>query len=409
VPLTSLVLDDLRCIERAELEFSPGLNLISGPNGSGKTSILEGIFLLGRGRSFRTRNSERLIRFGRQRLVSFGRTRGEGGEFFGSAHTDDRCVPGDRGDGGDGGEPGERAERSDRSHSEDSSVPDQGRRAAASGAPTHALGIQITRGKGTIARVDAAPVGSLAELSIRLPVQVINPEIHTLVEEGPSRRRRWLDWAVFHVEPGFMGHWARYQRALKQRNAALRRPGLDLGGWNHELVIEGTPITEARRRVIERLIPSWERLTAELAGVPVRLGYQQGWPDGVPLAEALSAGETRDRERGASSVGPHRADMTLRVEGRAAREVLSRGQQKLVAIALTLAQLEYLREERDLRPTLLLDDPQAELDAVRLQGFLGRVRDLDCQLVVTSLESESSLFGPAGARFHVEQGRVESR
>src|SRR5690242_8905968 len=163
--LSELTVHNLRCVEDAELSLHPGRNLIWGGNGSGKTSLLEAIFLLGRGRSFRTRNSERLIRHGQPRLTVFGRT------------------------------------AADR---------------------PNAMGVQVARTGGTTARLNGATVGSLTELSQAFPVQVIDPGVHKLVEEGGFRRRRWMDWAVFHVEPGFADRWVRYTRAVKQRNAALR-------------------------------------------------------------------------------------------------------------------------------------------------------------------------------------------
>jgi DNA replication and repair protein RecF len=356
MPLETLQIRDLRCIEHAELELSPGLNLIEGANGSGKTSLLEGIFLLGRGRSFRTRNSARLVRIGQSGLLVFGRVGG-----------------GDK-----GGQP-------------------------------HVVGVQLTREGGTEAKIDGEFVGSLAELSATLPVQVINPEIHRLVEEGPARRRRWLDWLVFHVEPGFIGHWVRYQRALRQRNAALRTPAQDLSAWNQTLSEAGASVDRARASALQRLEPFWQALSEELCGRPVKLGYQRGWPAEQTLVDALNGSIARDLQFGATGVGPHRADVSLRSEGRAAREILSRGQQKLTAIAMTLAQLELLRAETGLNLTLLLDDPQAELDAQRLQLFLGRVRALDCQLVVTALQLQPQLLGTVQRQFHVEQGRVEQR
>ena len=173
--LAELRIENLRCIESAALEFSPELNLIAGENGAGKTSILEAIFLLGRGRSFRTRSTERLIRHHQPKLTVFGRT-------------DD--------------------------------------------SPPKRAGVEVAADGGTRARIDGANALSLLELTGVLPVQAIDPEIHKLVDQGPERRRRWLDWLVFHVEPTFGLHWARYNRALKQRNAALRagpgrsRPGM---------------------------------------------------------------------------------------------------------------------------------------------------------------------------------------
>lgn len=352
--LSELTLRDLRCIEQAELSLHPGRNLIWGGNGSGKTSLLEGIFLLGRGRSFRTRNSERLIRDGQDRLVAFGRTEESGPE---------------------------------------------------AGGLVHAVGVEVHRKEGTRARVDAAAVGSLADLSRVFPVQVIDPEIHKLIEEGGRRRRRWLDWAVFHVEPQFGDWWVRYGRAVRQRNAALReRSGTR--PWDMELTALGERIAEARRRVVEQMQPYWREVIAGLDCPVGELQYFRGWGVQHSLAEALEASRARDELRGLTQAGPHRADVLMRVGGKLAREVLSRGQQKLMAVALTLAQLRLLKELSGTRPTLLLDDPAAELDSEHLGYFVRQIAALECQLVITSLQPETAAFGAPDRVFHVEQGRV---
>jgi DNA replication and repair protein RecF len=108
-----------------------------------------------------------------------------------------------------------------------------------------------------------------------------------------------------------------------------------------------------------------------------------------------------------SHAGPHRADVQVRIDGRAAREILSRGQQKLVATTMVLAQLKMLRERTTIVPTLLLDDPAAELDTQKLERFVEQVKSLQCQLVLTSLSAAELPFGPPDRVFHVEQGRVE--
>ena len=151
--LAELVVDDLRCIERAELQLASGQNLIWGGNGSGKTSLLEAIFLLGRGRSFRTRNSERLIRQGRERLVVFGRTCGL---------PPARCGPVTSAAGNEG-----------------AVAP-----TSASVMGSQALGVQVSRADGTMARISGSTAASLTELTQVFPVQVIDPGIHKLVEEG---------------------------------------------------------------------------------------------------------------------------------------------------------------------------------------------------------------------------------
>jgi len=345
-----LTVEDLRCLHRAELALDPQRNLIWGSNGSGKTSLLEAIFLLGRGRSFRTRNSERLIRHGQPRLTVFGRT---------------------------------------------------------DGMPPQAVGVQVAKAGGTTARINGATAGSLTELSQSFPVQVIDPGVHKLVEEGGFRRRRWMDWAVFHVEHQFGDWWLRYTRILKQRNAALRTQPAQVTAWDTELARVGELIAESRRRFVENLLPFWRESVLALSGLEPELHYFKGWAQDVSLAEALVASKPRDESKRLTHPGPHRADVIIRMSGRPAREVLSRGQQKLVAVAMTLAQLNLLQQATETTPTLLLDDPAAELDGEHLRRFIEQVMRLRSQLVLTSLHAESRLFGTPNRVFHVEQGRVQ--
>jgi DNA replication and repair protein RecF len=347
--LAELRIENLRCVESAVLEFVPELNLIAGENGAGKTSILEAIYLLGRGRSFRTRSSERLIRHGSAALTVFGRT--------------------------------------------DDSPPKQ-------------AGIEIAADGGTRARINGENAQSLLELSGVLPVQAIDPEIHKLVDQGPERRRRWLDWLVFHVEPSFGVHWGRYSRALKQRNAALRSGAGEIGAWDAELIRNGEAITLARQKTLDRLTPRLARTFERFGGLDVAVGFFTGWAAGVPLQESLKTHSDRDRARGMTTAGPHRADVTLRRSHRIARETLSRGQQKLTAVAMIVSQLQLLQDELGMSAALLLDDPAAELDEKNLHRLFEELASLRCQMIATSLTPETALFQAPKATFHVEQGRV---
>lgn len=346
--LIELSVERLRCVHQARLDLHPRHNLLWGANGAGKTSLLEGIFLLGRGRSFRTRNSERLIKHGEPRLIVFGRT-------------DD--------------------------------------------VPAHSLGLEVSRVSGTAARIDGTDASALTRLTETFPVQVLDPGIHKLIEEGGSRRRRWLDWVVFHVEPRFADTWVRYTRALKQRNAALKQQA-GTYAWDVELAHLGETVSELRRGVLARLLPHWHDTVRALGGYAADLHYAQGWPQDLTLAEALSASRPRDLQRGVTHTGPHRADVQVLCGSRAAREVLSRGQQKVAAIAMTLSQVHLLGEVAGITPTLLLDDPAAELDATHLRYFIEEINRLSCQLVLTSLHADGDPFGKPERVFHVEQGEV---
>jgi DNA replication and repair protein RecF len=348
--LAYLLAENLRCWRRLELELAPGLNLVWGANGAGKSSLLEAAFLLGRGRSFRTHTSERVIAHGADRLVVFGRTAGV-------------CE--------------------------------------------HQIGIEIAREGGTRARIDGRNAESLAELPTALPVQALDPDIHKLIEQGPERRRRWLDWAVFHVEPTFGPLWTRYMRCLRQRNAALKAADASAFVWDVELATLGEQLATARSRLLDRLQPTWGPTAAALSGLEPTLALARGWPQDSDLLTALRETADRDRIRGTTTTGPHRADVQVRLKGRAAREVLSRGQQKLVASAMVLAQLKLLKAEQGLQPLLLLDDPAAELDAAHLQTYVAEIAGLECQMIVTSLHAEVSVFGRPNRVFHVEQGTLK--
>lgn len=348
--LRTLRVEQLRCLRSAELQLAPRLTLIQGPNGSGKTSLLEALFLLGRGRSFRNRLTERLIQ----------------------RHTDYLRVYGETVD------------------------------------PVHRIGFEYPREGQYQARIDGQDAQSLAELPGALFVEVIDPDIHRLVEEGPSERRRWLDWGVFHVEPQFLTHWLRYSRALRQRNAALKL-GQSPAPWDQALVEEAAQVDAARSAWLDSLLPYWNRAVEHLTGLPVQLGYSRGWSQDKSFAQALEDNRARDLERGTTHSGPHRADISLRLGGVAAREVLSRGQQKLVAAALVLALLARLRQDEGRVPTLLLDDPAAELDDTRLAGLVTLVRELDCQVVITSLTPDLTVFGEPERVYGVEGGVVSAR
>jgi DNA replication and repair protein RecF len=349
--LLRLEIEQFRCFERVDLTLDPHYNLFVGANASGKTSLLEALFLLGRGRSFRTRRLERLVRQGQGEFRVVGRI---------DAH---------------------------------------GR--------TTVLGVGGRR-QSTEIRIGGEPAAGAAELAAHFPPQIIDPEVHKLLEEGPHRRRRFLDWGVFHVEPTFMDTWQRYHRALRQRNAALK-PGTDLAAaraWDPELVAAGMRLADMRMKYLDILSPVLLELGARLLGQPVTVSHHAGWPADETFAAALERSRDRDRRYAVTHVGPHRADVGVKVSGLAARERVSRGQQKLLAAALTLAQLSVQESTAPGRSALLLDDPAAELDGDNLAKLLAVVRQLPAQLFVTALRQDLPALGNPGAVFHVERGTI---
>ncbi len=349
MPLRRLQVTDLRCLQTAHVELDSRFTLISGPNASGKTSLLEAMYVLGRGRSFRTRRLDHLIRRGAQKFVVFGEV--ESGE---------RLVP---------------------------------------------VGVEGSA-DGMRAKVGGSAVASLSELAVVFPVQIIDPEVHKLIEEGPSRRRRFIDWGVFHVEPGYLETWQRYQQVLKQRNAALKLARA-VEAWDRDFIRYGEAVTGARSRYVETLGTEAARLAKDLLGLELHLGYRSGWLRGLSLGEALAQSSRLDQERGSTQVGPHRGELSIQLDGIAARDRVSRGQQKLLAAALLLAQLKLFPADLLLQPSLLLDDPAAELDNERLSRLIHEVSGQRNQLVVTTLSSDFGAFGTPGRRWRIAAGQVE--
>ena len=349
--LKTLKCTDFRCLASAELLFSPANNLIYGPNASGKTSILEAIAYLGRGRSFRGASTRELIRHGADEFVLFGK--------------------------------------------------------ADTGARDVALGVRNSRA-GIEVRADGEKRSSAAALAESLPLQVIDPDVHKLIAGGPEDRRRYIDWIAFHVEHGYLDRWRRFRRALKQRNAALRggASGAALSGWNQELSALGVDIDDVRRRMLDITRPALEEAGEGLLGSQVDFEYQRGWAADRTLAEALDASADRDLQLGSTQAGPHRADIKLRYDDRQARKLVSRGQQKLLACALILAATEVVQTHLEKPLLLLLDDPAAELDGESLIRLMNCVANLGCQVIATTLEPERALFHEAPALFHVEHGVV---
>ncbi len=348
MPLKRVRIQSFRCLNTVELELHEERNYLYGRNGAGKTSILEAIYLLGRGRSFRSRENRRLIQH-----------QETGFSVYGEHNHDGR---------------------------------------------SHRLGVALDQ-DGLKLRLDGEPARGMAALAQILPVHVIEPNMHRLIEGGPRDRRRFLDWGVFHVEPRYLDNWRRYRRVLGQRNAALKHDQSTVA-WDQSFLEAAMAVDGARTRYMQQLSASLADVGVSLLGDPVEIDYRCGWARGTSLEDALRASSKKDRTVGLTHVGPHRADMTVSLDARGVREEVSRGQQKLVAAALILAQIRVFAAGHSDGGVLLVDDPAAELDQSALSALLQALDGLPAQLILTGL-SEARLEPVSGVPvFHVEQGKV---
>ena len=355
--LIRLVVADVRCLAAAELDLGPGLNLITGGNGAGKTSLLEAVHLLGYGRSFRGRVRDGLVRVGRPHVDVFlewrdreGRTRRAGLRHGGSQWE---------------------------------------------------------------ARLDGQAAPSLTELCAELAAVTFEPGSHALIAGGGEGRRRFLDWTLFHVEPTFLPLWRRYARALKQRNALLKASPspASLDAWERELAEAGEPLTRLRVAALDAFEPVLAATAAEFLPElgAASLDFQPGWRQGdLALVDALLLSRERDLAAGFTGVGPHRADWRLGYAGLPAPAVLSRGQEKLTALACVVAQARAFAARQGEWPVVCLDDLASELDLPHQRRVLGALLDSGAQVLLTATETPAVLadLAPPSRMFHVEQGQV---
>ncbi len=354
--INKLRLLNVRNLQATEIDPAAQVNLVFGRNASGKTSLLEALFVLSRGKSFRTNQLRHLIQKGQAHFTIYGKVEGE---------------------------------------------------------HQHAIDIGVSYQKRRIRlQAQGRPLERASKLASMVPLVVIHQESHRLLLEGPSQRRNFMDWALFHVEPSFHAMWRRYGRALKQRNIALQQHASrkTCEVWNEELENSAQIIHRLRKLFSDELRPHFEAFLKEL--LPdmgeVQLDYQAGWPEERDYRAVLNEAYPGDHDRGFTRFGPHRADMVLTQDGVLLKDRVSRGQQKLLVCALYLAQLHYFGEKTGKPCILLIDDIAAELDDIHRNLLLERISGLDIQVFMTATEALDDL--PAHLvqkRFHVKHGRVE--
>ncbi|CAD5107087.1 DNA replication/repair protein RecF [Zestomonas carbonaria] len=357
--LSRVTVTAVRNLHAVTLSPSPRINILHGANGSGKTSLLEAIHLLGLARSFRSLRLQPVIQYEQAACTVFGQVEiPEGG----------RCN----------------------------------------------LGVSRDRQGEFLIRIDGQNARSAAQLAEVLPLQLINPDSFRLLEGAPKIRRQFLDWGVFHVEPRFLSAWQRLQKALRQRNSWLRHGTLDTASqaaWDRELCLASDEIDAYRRAYIQALKPVFESTLRELVELDgLTLSYYRGWDKDRELSEVLSSSLGRDQQLGHTQAGPQRADLRLRLGANNAADILSRGQQKLVVCALRIAQGHLVGQAKRGQCIYLVDDLPSELDEQHRRALCRLLEELNCQVFITCVDHELLRDGWRAdtpvAMFHVEHGRI---
>ena len=356
VSLTRLQIQGLRNLDTTDIRPGPGFNVFEGSNGSGKTSVLESVFLLSRGRSFRTGDIRRVI----------------------SDNTDQLIVS--------------------------ALIQDQEKE--------HRLGFQRSISS-TRFRLDGKELNSLSELVSHLPARFIGPDVHQLVSGLPAIRRSFMDWGLFHVEPESHRVMVDFRKSLRQRNAALQRnERLEVIRSLDPLFIQqAETLITLREQHILALRQFWPREIVDCLGVDeIQIEARSGIPNGMVLKEALTMRLDKDRNQGFTNYGPHRGDLMIRIHNRTGRGRLSRGQEKLVAIGLLLAQSALLQQEKNRSTVFLLDDLASELDTDSQTSVITSAKRQNAQFLITTLPGRPvPLKEEQVRRFHVKQGSITPR
>lgn len=353
--LRRLEIQGFRNIDQAVLNPCNGYNLITGANGSGKSSILEAIHCLSTGRSFRTNKKQPIIQNGIEQATLFAEI------AF-----------------------GEGAKR---------------------------VGLQKRRDGSSIIKLDGFTKDSQMDLALALPVIGSTPESEDLITDGAKTRQAYLDWSLFHVEHTFRELWRNYRRVLQQRNRALkaRYDVAAIRTWDSSLISLGIEVDRLRKQTLARLIPTVNSaIRCLLPDSNIIFSYRQGWPKDMSLSDAVDHSFEADRKMGFTHSGPHRSDMVVRSEQGPLADSLSRGQKKLLILALKVGQAQDYQLQTAKLPILYIDDLPAELDHNNRRRALQLLLELQTQFFVSAtspMDMEFSHLSP-GRMFHVEQGRV---
>ena len=332
--IADLNIHNLRNVSSSKFKLNEQANLFFGPNGSGKTTLLESIYLLSTGHSFRTREISPLVSHGEQSFTIFAR----------------------------------------------SSIDET-------------ISIKKSLSGPTQVRLNSSPCNSSSELAKFLPCQVFYQDIFQIIDAGPGVRRSLLDWGLFHVEHSYLATWKSYNAVLKQRNALLRQKASYqyFIPWDKQLVILADILNTLRVEYFKNWKLKFQELLPNLTDLPCNIDYFKGWDrknTGKNLDEILNEQFTQDQHRQYTHSGAHQADISFDLSAKKAKLLLSRGQQKIVLIALKLSQAELIAKEC----IYLLDDIAAELDNEHLTRLLTYLQKIKGQLFLTAMDEKTISF-----------------
>ncbi|MCU7818235.1 MAG: DNA replication and repair protein RecF [gamma proteobacterium symbiont of Lucinoma myriamae] len=353
MPLELLKIHNGRNFTEYTLTPHPHFNIIFGSNGVGKTTILESIYLLLRSRTFRSNKIKSFINYNENTCTVFSKF-----SSFDNNEFEESFTLGI-------------------SRSKDLSQP--------------------------IIHLNSKKITSLSSITKLVVLGLITPESFTLLDAGPSIRRKFIDWGVFHVEQAFLVDWRSFKKILDNRNNVLSNLSksykvkhgltsqqLDLiHCWSPQLIELNNKLNVYRSNLIKNILPYFKEylsLFFSQLSQQISLTYYRGWSKEINYSEYLATKLNEDLSAGFTRYGTHRGELKISINKNLAKDILSRGQKKIVIICLILAQFRYLIEtdNKHLHSLLLLDDIDSELDSRNLKIFFDILASLKSQIVATT-------------------------
>jgi DNA replication and repair protein RecF len=353
--LDSLTIRQVRNLSEVNINPNPEINIIYGENASGKTAILESIYLLSKARSFRTAHIKEVIQHKQEDLTVSGLI-----------------------------------------HTQNNKIVSTGLRKSS---------------KETEIRYNGERVKAVSEQAKNVVVQTANPDNTKLLTGTPKDRRKWIDWALFHVEHDYLEIWHSYHRALRNRNALLRRAAKEEEYYVWENIMANTAkdLKGRWQNYLDCLQQYYQETADQHACVGVTFAARKDKYKTEGFLEHLQSTRSSDIKAGFTQQGPHKADLEFKIEGKHINTVFSRGQIKLFVVLLSIAQAKLLKNERQTTPIFLVDDLTAELDKKTVDLLLELLYKEKMQLFITSTDPDKIIKkNQETTLFHVEQGRVKN-
>ncbi len=345
-----------------DFTFSPHkkFSIVYGSNGVGKTTILESIYLLLRSRTFRSNQLKNFINHKETTCTIFSKF----------------CV-------------------------------------ADENKFTNNFTLGISRSKNSsqpILHLNSEKINKLSIISNLVVLALITPESFSLLDEGPSVRRKFIDWGVFHVEPLFLNDWRSFKKILSNRNALLAKFSNEfklnkrlsshsyeqINCWSSQLNELNTNLDCYRSAQIEKIYPIFKQFIAlfsdDLAD-NIRIEYYRGWTKDLSFNDYLKNKLAEDLNCGYTRYGTHRSELKIFYKNLIAKDTLSRGQKKIIIICLILSQFKFLSDKaNNSNSILLLDDIDSELDSKNLKIFMSILSDLNGQFIITTTNKDKFIF-----------------